>query len=65
MKHMFHRPHSAKLITDAYLDFVRKIRWKIKFLIDGENQMYGPDYDVREPLDKKSPILSFFLWARM
>ena len=57
---MFHRPRSAKLITDAYLDFVRKIRWKIKFLIDGENQMNGPDYNVREPLDKKSPVLSFY-----
>ena len=60
MKHMFHQPRSAKLITDAYLDFVRRLRWKIKFLIDGDNQTYDPDYDVREPSDKKPPVLPFY-----
>ena len=60
MKHMFHQPRSAKLITDAYLDFVRRLRWKIKFTIDGENTTYDPDYDVREPSKKKPPVLPFY-----
>ena len=48
IKHMFHWPRNADLITQVYLDFVRHLWWRIKFTLEGEDKTYDPDYDVSE-----------------
>ena len=60
MKHMFHQPRSVQHIKNAYLDFVRRLRWKIKFTLEGENKTYDPDYDVRPPSETEPPILPLY-----
>jgi len=60
MKHMFHQPRNAELITQAYLDFVRRLRWRIKFTLEGEEKTYDPDYDVSEPSMADPPVLPFY-----
>ena len=60
LKHMFHQPHSTKLIEDTYSDFIRHLRWKIKFTLEGKNKTYDPDYDVSRPSEAEPPVLPYY-----
>jgi hypothetical protein len=60
MKHMFHQPRNSELITDAYNDFVRRLRWRLKFTLEGDDTTYDPDYDVRKLSTAKPPVLPFY-----
>ncbi|KAH9018249.1 hypothetical protein EDB85DRAFT_1897245 [Lactarius pseudohatsudake] len=49
-KYMFHQPTNANLIMDSWMDFQRRLRWKIMFMFEGnDTEVYDPDYDVRGP----------------
>ena len=62
-KYMFHQPTNAKLITESWQDFNRRLRWRLHFLIteEGNNEPYDPDYDVRPPSDKAAPSLPHYI----
>ena len=62
-KYMFHQPTNAKLITESWSDFVRRIRWRLHFLIEGneDNKPYDPDYDVRLPSQAQAPSLPQYI----
>ena len=61
-KYMFHEPSNVELIRKAWIDFNRRLRWRINFLFDrvGE-QPYDPDYDVRPPSKKQAPALPHYI----
>ena len=54
LKFMFETQIDKTLISKAYADLVRRIRWKWYFM-DRVGDSYDPDYDVRKalPLDKQ------------
>lgn len=51
LKFMFETKIDGSLIEKAYVDLMRRIRWKWHF-IDQENEDYDPDYDVTAKLQK-------------
>jgi len=51
LKFMFERQIDKTLITKAYADLVRRVRWKW-FFIDRVGDQYDPDYDVSKADDK-------------
>ena len=56
MNYMYHQPLKASLIKDAWRDFVRRLRWRIHFELEGDDEFYDPDYDVKvEKVDKRAP----------
>lgn len=73
MNYMFHSPRNTKLIKEAYEDFVRRLRWRLffKFQEDDETndseykpEEYDPDYEVAKPIDnidKPPPVLPQYL----
>jgi len=62
-RYMFHESSNTDLFVTAWQDFNRRIRWRLRFLIDGqdENKPYDPDYDVRAPSHKQAKALPHFL----
>jgi hypothetical protein len=65
-KYMIYSPLSTKLITDAYADFKRRLRWRIKFAFEKtDSSYYDPEYEVANPLakNKAPPLLPFYLEA--
>ena len=61
-KYMFHQPTNANLITEAWKDFNRRLRWRLHFLFEGgSTEAYDPDYDVRAPSEKQAPSLPQYI----
>ena len=63
-KYMFHEPCNKDLIRDAWVDFNKRLRWRINFLFDNINcgeQPYDPDYDVRPKSLKQAPALPQYI----
>ena len=60
IKYMFHQPRRVALIHDAWNDFERRLRWRLKFMFEGENKTYDPDYDVRPPSKADPPVLPYY-----
>jgi hypothetical protein len=47
MKYMMYQPMNPKLISAAWMDFQRRLRWRIKFSMEpDDNKPYDPEYDV-------------------
>ena len=65
MNYMFYQPTNPKLIKDAWKDFERRIRWRLKYSFEqGENEFYDPEYEVRNESDDekiRGPILPLYL----
>lgn len=56
MNFMFPTKRESKLISEAYNDFERRLRWRLLFAFKGEdNSNYDPDYDLRIPSKKEPP----------
>jgi hypothetical protein len=61
-KYMFHQPTNATLIHGAWMDFQRRLRWRILFMFEGDDtQVYDPDYDTRGPSEKAPPKLPQYI----
>jgi hypothetical protein len=61
-KYMFHEPSNTDLFESAWRDFNRRLRWKLKFLFENqEEKPYDPDYDVRAPSHKQAPALPLYI----
>ncbi len=61
-KYMFSQPANARLIKDAWMDFQRRLRWRIMFMFEGgSTEAYDPDYDVRGPSGKTPPKLPQYI----
>ena len=63
LKYLTYQPINPQLIREAYVDFRRRLKWRLKFLFenDGEDEFYDPDYDVSPPSKKEPPVLPFYL----
>jgi hypothetical protein len=62
MKYMFHRPTNASLIKASWMDFERRLRWRLKFMLEGqESDAYDPEYDVRLPSTARPPVLPQYI----
>lgn len=61
MKYLFHQPRRTELITDAWRDFDRRIRWKVHFMLMNEDSFYDPDYDVAVRSKKDPPVVPWHL----
>ena len=61
MKYLFHQPRRSEMIRLAWTDFKRRFRWRVKFLLEGENRVYDPEYDVRPPSKKDPPMLPLYI----
>jgi hypothetical protein len=46
LRYMFAPIHDSGLIANAWVDFVKRLRWRLYFLFQGENTPYDPDYAV-------------------
>ena len=47
MRYMFHTKRNSALISEAWKDFERRVRWRLAFAFQGdENDLYDPDYEV-------------------
>ena len=60
MKYLFHQPRRTELISDAWTDFERRLRWRVYFMLKGDHTTYDPDYDVRAPSKKDPPLVPFY-----
>lgn len=57
-RYMFPTPRNASLIKDAWYDFERRIRWRLYFAFQGDNNdLYDPDYEVHRTSVAKPPKL--------
>jgi len=55
---MLYSPPSKKLISEAWKDFTRRLRWRIFFTFkEGTNRLFDPDYAVDKVSTKPPPIL--------
>lgn len=63
MKYMSHSPLRTQLLSSAWDDFKRRLRWRLKFSFEKRtNSFYDPDYEVDSRLPKKAaPILPHYL----
>lgn len=64
MNYMFYSKRNSELIMEAWQDFERRLRWRIKFSFDpsSDSDDYDPDYEVsKEPSKKKPPVLPPYL----
>jgi hypothetical protein len=62
MKYMFHRPTMTSLIKSAWNDFERRLRWRIKFMLEKQDSdKYDPDYDVRPHSTVRPPVLPQYI----
>jgi hypothetical protein len=62
MKYMFHRPTLNQLIKSSWNDFERRLRWRIKFMLEQQDSdKYDPDYDVRPHSTARPPILPQYI----
>jgi hypothetical protein len=62
MKYMFHRPTNASLIKASWIDFERRLRWRLKFMLEGQvSDAYDPEYDVRLPSTARPPVLPQYI----
>jgi hypothetical protein len=61
-KYMLHQPAQVDLIKKSWIDFNRRIRWRIEkmFDMDGEDP-YDPDYDVSVPSTRMAPALPYYI----
>jgi hypothetical protein len=61
--YLFYQPIRASLIQDAWKDFKRRLRWRIKFLFEGHtDDSYKPEYRVvNKPSDKQPPVLPLYI----
>lgn len=61
LRYLYFAPTNARLISDAWNDFQRRLRYKIYFAFEkGVNGNYDPDYDVgvtKTATHKKTPSL--------
>lgn len=58
MKYMIYQPMNKKLISASWMDFQRRLRWRIKFSMEGnDSKKYDPEYDVRTKLPSKKTII--------
>ena len=47
LHYMFHLPMNKNLLKDAWMDFQRRLRWWLKFMIEKKDNLpYDPDYDI-------------------
>ena len=61
-RYMFHQPTNAELIGKSWHDFERRLRWRIKFMFEGDRtEAYDPDYDVRDPSKVAPPKLPHYI----
>jgi hypothetical protein len=49
MRFMSLQSRNKKLIRLSWMDFQRRLRWRLKFTFEDENTYYDPDYDVSIP----------------
>jgi hypothetical protein len=62
MKYMFHRPTNASLIKASWNDFERRLRWRLKFMLEGQvTDAYDPEYDVRPQSTARPPSLPQYI----
>ena len=40
MRYMYYKPLNNKLLFNAFHDFQRRLRWRIKFMLEGNNSEY-------------------------
>jgi hypothetical protein len=61
-KYMFHEPTNVDLIRKSWVDFNRRLRWRLHFLLGNEGEKpYDSDYDVRAPSTKQAPALPQYI----
>ena len=60
MKYMFHQPTKSSLITEAWVDFKRRLRWRLYhslYTSDNKYATYDPDYETSsENLSEKKNL---------
>src|SRR5437016_5662976 len=62
MRFMFHTKRNTSLIKNAWLDFERRIRWRILFSFqDLDNELYDPDFEVAHGSTHAPPKLPHYL----
>lgn len=66
MRFMYHQPTKSSLIWDSWMEFQRRLRWRLKFEFEGKNEFYDPDYDCGEDPDENQeehppPTLPYYL----
>ena len=61
MKYMYYQPRNKKLISDAYFEFMTRLRWRLKFAFEDKQEYYDPDFDVRRPVKSRPPKLPQYL----
>jgi hypothetical protein len=62
MKMMFHTPRNTKLIKDAWVDFTERVRWRLFFAFQGDNNpLYDPDFEVPKFVTKEPPRLPAYI----
>lgn len=54
LRYMFHSNNDPRLLRSAYKTFARNIRWRIFFMMKGEDndKPYDPDYEFHDPAKK-------------
>ena len=61
-KYMFHEPSNTDLFRKSWLDFNRRLRWRLTYLFEKTGETpYDPDYDVRTPSTKMAPALPLYI----
>ena len=61
MKYMFRQPSRKGLIMSAWLDFERRLRWRIKFDFEQGNSPYDPDFAIIDEPSDDPPKLPIFM----
>jgi hypothetical protein len=61
MRYLYFSPRNSNLIMTSYNDFVRRLRWRLKFAFEQGESPYDPDYDVRKPSIEDPPHLPLYL----
>lgn len=64
MNFMFFTPRDSSLVRKAWQDFNRRLHYRIKSALEGDESFYDPDYDVRKDVDKTTsrlPVLPHYI----
>jgi hypothetical protein len=61
LRYMFATPRNEALIGEAWSDFERRLRWRLKFAFANEEGEYDPDYEVEKPVKAKAPLLPSYI----